>query len=304
MNEAFREYFSFSRTERTGVLVLLIIVCALLAINATMHYWVKPEVDVARQQELNAAWESHKAAHGKRDENSRWAKSDEGPSVPVELFPFDPNTLDSAGFRRLGLSAKATKGLMNWRRKGKVFYKPEDLEPLYNLPPETYAAIKPYITISATRPTYESRYGGRSYGGWSREPLPAVIDLNTANAALLVRLNGIGQTLADKIVAKRAALGGFLKHEQLLEVYKFPDSTFSMLKEKLLINPAAIRKLNINTATEGQLSAHPYIGERVAPNIILLRHGFGGFTTVEQLKQVPLMTAEMFRKIAPYCTVQ
>jgi len=304
MKKAIREYFTLSRTERTGALVLLVIVLGLVGVNATMRYWVKPDVDVAKEKELNAVWEKFQAEHGHPDEAGGWAKADEGPAPPVELFPFDPNTLDSAGFRKLGLTARATKGLMNWRRKGKVFYKPEDLEPLYNLPAETYAAIKPYIRISATRRNYEARYGRGAYGGWNHEPLPDFIDLNTADAALLVRLNGIGQTLADKIVARRAALGGFLKHEQLLEVYKFPDTTFTMLKEKLRINAVSVRKLNINTATEAQFANHPYIGEKLAPNIILLRNGFGTFSSVEQLKQVPLMTAEMFRKIAPYCTVQ
>lgn len=304
MKEALREYFTFSRTERTGVLVLLTVVIVMLAINATMRYWVEPEVDTAKEKELNAIWEKFKTEHGRPDETGKkWTAADEGPAIPVELFPFDPNSLDSAGFRKLGLTARATKGLMNWRRKGKVFYKPEDLEPLYNLPPETYAAIKPYIRITAVREGYESRYSS-GFGGWKREPIPASIDLNTTDAPMLVRLNGIGQTLADKIIAKRTALGGFLKHEQLLEVYKFPDTTYTMLKEKLRINPAAIRKLNINAATEAQFAAHPYIGEKAAKNILMLRDGFGSFSSVEQLKQVPLMTAEMFRKIAPYCTVQ
>lgn len=303
MKEFLREYFTFSRTERTGALVLLFVVIALLGMNATMRHWVKPNIDIAKEKELNAVWEKHKAGHGRPDRSGGWAKTDEGPAPPIELFYFDPNTLDSVGFRRLGLSAKATKGLMNWRRHNKVFYKPEDLKPLYNLPPETYASIKPYIRISATRGDYQSRYGS-GFGGWKREPVPASIDLNTTDAPMLVRLNGIGQTLADKIIAKRTALGGFLKHEQLLEVYKFPDTTYAMLKEKLRINPSVIRRLNINAATEAQFAAHPYIGEKTAKNILMLRDGFGSFSSVEQLKQVPLMTAEMFRKIAPYCTVQ
>lgn len=305
MKSAIREYFlGYSRTERTGALVLVIVAIALLAVRSTMSRWVEPAIDRAKEKHLNALWEAHKAEHSHPDETARgWAKADEGPAVPVELSPFDPNTLDSIGFRKLGLTARATKGLMNWRRKGKVFYKPEDLEPLYNLPPETYAAIKPYIRIAAVRGSYESRYPS-GFGGWKREPIPAFIDLNTTDAPMLVRLNGIGQTLADKIIAKRMALGGFLKHEQLLEVYKFPDTTYAMLREKLRINPAAVRKLNINAATEAQFAAHPYIGEKTAKNILMLRDGFGTFSSVEQLKQVPLMTAEMFRKIAPYCTVQ
>jgi len=43
-----------------------------------------------------------------------------------------------------------------------------------------------------------------------------VIDLNGVDSATLVRLRGIGPTLAHKIIDRRAALGGFVQHEQLL----------------------------------------------------------------------------------------
>ncbi len=304
MKEGLRDYFRFSRTERWGVIALSGLLVGLIVYRAAVHRWAKPDFDAAKEKEFSVAWDVYKRDYAKPAAGGRYAQAEEGPAPPVELFAFDPNSLDSAGFRRLGLSARATKGLMNWRRKGKVFYRPEDLEPLYNLPPETYASIKPYIRISAVRGS-GNRYGNSNgFGGWRNDPLPAVIDLNTTDAAMLVRLNGIGQTLADKIIARRTALGGFVKHEQLLEVYRFPDTTYAMLKEKLRIRPEVVRRLNINTATEAQLAAHPYIGAKVAPNIILLRDGLKGYKSVDDLKQVPLMTADLFRKIAPYCVVQ
>jgi len=98
-------------------------------------------------------------------------------------------------------------------------------------------------------------------------------------------------------------LGGYLKHEQLLEVYKFNDTTFAMLRQKLFIRPEAIKKININTSTVEQLQAHPYIGEKMAKNILLLRNGMKRFENIQQLRQVPLMNEEIYRKIAPYLVV-
>jgi len=216
-----------------------------------------------------------------------------------ELFRFDPNTLDSIGFIRLGLRAKTTHMLLNWRRKGKTFYRREDLKPLYTLKEEEYARLEPYIAITSV--IQERHY----YNYFPKQPpLPDHIDLNTADSATIVRLNGIGPTLAHKIVEKRKALGGFVKHEQLTEIYRFPDTTFQMLREKLVINAKAVRKYKLNTATFEDLKSHPYIGEKVARNIILLREGLKAYQNIEQLKQVPLMNEEIYRKIAPYFVLE
>src|SRR5690606_25983918 len=64
-------------------------------------------------------------------------------SVKHELFPFDPNELDSAGWRRLGLREKTVKTILNYRSKGGRFRKPEDLSRVYGLIQEDYERLRP-----------------------------------------------------------------------------------------------------------------------------------------------------------------
>lgn len=290
----------FSRVERMGLAAMSLLVALFFTIWQTIPYFYHPKQNGAEDKRLALAWEEYKAAHLPMGTNAYAAENRAASNIVLKLQIFDPNTLDSIGFLQLGLSSRAVKGLMNWRRHGKVFYKKEDLKPLYNLSPEDYARIEPFISISANK-QYELKAFGNSYA--KLPPLPATLDLNTTDSATIVRLNGIGPTLAHKIIARRTALGGYLKHEQLLEVYKFNDTTFNMLKERLIIHPEKIRKLGINTATQEQLQAHPYIGEKTAQNILLLRNGIKRFETIQQLRQVPLMNEEIYRKIAPYLTV-
>ena len=66
-------------------------------------------------------------------------------------------------------------------------------------------------------------------------PLPSIIDLNTADSATLVRLKGIGPATARKIVAYRKNTGPFTNIDQLLQIRKFPDATFKILKQHLVI---------------------------------------------------------------------
>ena len=58
-------------------------------------------------------------------------KIDKEEKEPVELFTFNPNTLETEGWRKLGLSERQAKTIMNYRSKGGRFYKKEDLKKIY-----------------------------------------------------------------------------------------------------------------------------------------------------------------------------
>jgi len=300
MKQLLIAFLNFSRVERLGIAVMGVLLMLLILFRLTLSLWVKPRgIDKARQEKLEAAY-----LHWKRTEDL--AKTDyaaetrDQPARAGELFAFDPNTLDSIGFIKLGLPARAVKGLLNWRRKGKHFYKHEDLKPLYNLPPETYARIAPWVRMPEGAAT-----GSKPAGYGAYPAIPARIELNTADSALLDRgIRGVGATLAHKIIARREALGGFFRHEQLLEVYRFPDSSFEQMKEKLNIDARLVQKMNLNTVSLARMSAHPYIGERTAKYILLYKEGIVRYDHIEQLREVPLMSEEIYRKIAPYFVVE
>lgn len=300
MKEAFRALFRFSRMERLGIIVLSFLILFVVVVQVFLRKLIKPETPnparIAAMQDDYKSWLAQQESNNPNFVAYPNALS----GAAFSLFPFDPNTLDSAGFVRLGMPQKAIKGLLNWRSKGKHFYKPEDLKPLYNLPEEVYTRLAPFISIAAK--DADNRFAKNN--PFSREPIPDFIELNAADSALLDRgINGVGAVLAHKIVARRTALGGFVNHEQLLEVYKFPDTTFNKIKARLHLDVSKIRKIALNTATLEQLSAHPYIGEKIAKNILLYREGIKSYQSVGQIREVPLMTEESFRKIAPYCSV-
>ncbi|HRO43930.1 MAG TPA: helix-hairpin-helix domain-containing protein [Flavipsychrobacter sp.] len=286
-----KSYFSYPSAERKGIAALLIIALILLIVYATMPYFISAP-SLQTDPELVAAFNKYKQEHSTGNAYDAYATNNE---FSGELFLFDPNTLDSAGFIRLGLRPKTTHMLLNWRRKGKTFYKKEDLKPLYTLKDEEYNRIEPYINISsvANRPNAYTSFT-------THAPLPDHIDLNATDSATIVRLNGIGPTLAHKIIQKRKALGGFVNHQQLNEIYKFPDTTFKMLRERLIIDQRAVKKFRLNSTVFEELKSHPYIGEKIAHNIIIFREGLKRYDNIEQLRQVPLMNEEIYRKIAPY----
>lgn len=161
MKEISKAWFSFNKPERMGLIVLLSILLLLIAIRLLLHCFVRNDVSNEEERRLVQAWETFKAEN---KISEKYAAGDT-PHKPVvktkpggkaaihkntspKLFPFDPNSIDSAGLRRLGLREKTTSIFLHWRAKGKVFYKKEELRKVYTLTEEEYLRLEPYIKIN------------------------------------------------------------------------------------------------------------------------------------------------------------
>jgi hypothetical protein len=211
MKQWFKAYTSFTRTERMGIVALLSIIVILIIIKATMHLWVHPDYDSTHEAALAKKWETFKQKHQETDITPGTASFSTG--TTGEVFSFDPNTIDAVGLKKLGLSEKTISIFLNWRNKGKHFYKKEDFKALYTLSDADYKRLEPGIVIRQHK-----------------------INLNIADSATLVELPGIGAKLAHKILDYKKEIGKYSSIEQLLDVYHFPDTTIQILKERLTIN--------------------------------------------------------------------
>jgi len=63
------------------------------------------------------------------------------------------------------------------------------------------------------------------------------INLNTANAAELEKLPGIGKVIAERIVAHREQYGPFRRPEHLMMVRGISDNKFRQLRSLVTVDP-------------------------------------------------------------------
>lgn len=230
----------------------------------------------------------------------------------ASLVRFDPNTADSTTLMRLGLQPWMVRGILKYRRKGGVYYSPEDFARVPGLTVKKYRELLPYITISEDYREARTLVGERRshYEEYSQAPQEkrdttqrpvkmAPVErlaINAADTNALKRVPGIGSYFAKKLVDYREKLGGFVSLDQLLEIKNFPESAL----QYLTIPDGGIRKININKADFKQLAAHPYIGYSRTKVIVDYRRLKGKITSLSQLSLLKGFSAAEIEKIEPY----
>ena len=220
------------------------------------------------------------------------------------MFYFDPNTLDDAGWKRLGIKDKTVKTIQNYIAKGGRFYKPADIGKIWGLHEDEVQRFIPFVQIQNTNNISSTEIKLHETKPYEKEKFaPAVIDINTADTTILIALPGIGSKLSQRILSFRDKLGGFYKVEQISETYGLPDSTFQKIKPRFSIHNNSVHQININTATVDEMKAHPYLRYALANAIVQYRVQHGMYILVDDIKKIMLVTEDVFSKIGPYLKV-
>ncbi len=295
MHRFLREYFAFSKRERRGLLVLLLLLLCIYIGKWTMSLWMKkPEVDfsvfsLALQSEEETSVLTTK-------------KTGESPIVAAKLFLFDPNTFSLNEAMQLGFTQKQFGTIENYRNKGGRFFKPADLKKIYGIDVFLFERLKPWIRIQK-KDSYEKLTDLAKPSAYAASKDAVIVEANLADSASLEALKGIGPVMAARIVKYRNRLGGFYSKEQLREVYGIDSALFALIVKQIRIDTTQIMRIDLNTVSLEVLKAHPYIGYKLARFIVNYRMQHGTFQSVSDLKKIHVMNEEIFSKIEKYLTV-
>ena len=213
-------------------------------------------------------------------------------------FDFDPNTASEEILKKLGLTDKTTRSILNYRLKGGRFRKKEDFKKIYTLHDSVYQHLYSSIHIvELVQDKYNKSYKQKSY---------YKIDINLASSSDFQQFKGIGPSYANRILKMKDALGGFVSIDQIAELYKLPDSTFLLMRPFLLCENPEIRKININKATVEELKAHPYLRWFHAKAIVKYRETEGLWESVDLLQILIEFDdgKNTFTKVLPYLTIK
>jgi competence protein ComEA len=309
MKKVLLEYLSFNKSERRGLFVLLSLLILIIAANLMLPLFFTPEhYDFSAFQQEIIAFEKTRVKYENKWEKKTYEKHRFDYAYPEQSaeqskltpYPFDPNQMEETGWEKLGLTSKQVKMLQNFQRKGGKFRCKADFKKMYCISPQEYEVLEPFIQLPDT--VVKSQNSFTSNLPWKEEEAISV-EINTAQVEDLMKLKGIGEYFAKKIIAYRSSLGGFLRIEQLMEVPKMDSARYEQIRPNLTINPNAVRRKNVNTATFEELSSHPYIGYNIALSLTNYRDTHGRFTQLQDIKKSALVTDKVYQRISPYLRV-
>lgn len=234
-----KDYFSFSKRERAAVSVLMLIIVVFIFLPG----FFAPRLSlVAVDQQLQRRLDSIAAlGTSQRDEgtNAGIPKTDDKllPAAQLSPFLFDPNTLTAEGFQQMGLKEKIIQTILNYRGKGGVFRKPDDIRKMYGLTKEEADQLTPFIKITRSDPLpgNQQEQDQRSTSFTQKSNPYNKIDINTATEDEWKTLPGIGDVLSKRIVKFRNAVKGFKSIEDIRKTYGLPDSTYQLILPYLML---------------------------------------------------------------------
>ena len=123
-----KDFFYFSKGQRTGIVVLILLILFVVVLNVFLPRIISPNPEptadvqaemqafrsnlrsldslraITRQQEFESRFRSNYTYRDFADTQTRYS-----------LFPFDPNTADSATFVKLGLKPYVASNILKYR---------------------------------------------------------------------------------------------------------------------------------------------------------------------------------------------
>lgn len=186
---------------------------------------------------------------------------------------------------------------------------------------ETSTAVTETEQIIVTEPTTEYTY----------------ININTADSAMLQKLEGIGEVTAAEIIRYRNENGSFRNIEEIMLVTGIGEATFEKISPHIYVEnpvypssvpepetepdtesetePSAesgtehiitleeIAPLDINTATAEELLLLPHVNEEIAADIIKLRNDLNGYSSVYELLFIEKLEQKQVAEMAEFVIV-
>jgi DNA uptake protein ComE-like DNA-binding protein len=282
-----KSHFLFSKQQRSGIFLLLVLIVALQCIYFFVDF--SSEEFPINEKELNRFQNEVDSLRLVEIENNK----------PV-IYPFNPNYITEYRGYTLGMTNDEIDRLIVFRKQNKWVNSAKEFQNVTKISDSLLNEISPYFQFPdwVTNPRTNTQSSFQTYS--NSKTFEQKQDLNTATAQQLQSINGIGEALSERIVKYRNKFtGGFIADVQLMDVYGLSPEVIQKVTDQFTVKtPRAIQKININTATTSELVNIQYIDYEIAHRIIeerTLREGFKSLDELTKVKNFPIQKIEIIK---------
>ena len=201
----------------------------------------------------------------------------------LALTPFRLDTASVSYLSKIGFSVRQAEVVVKYRDMRGGLRSIDELAECYVVGDEMIERLRPFLIFEIDEPTASE-----------------LIELNRADSATLVKVRGIGAKTAGAIVAYRTRLGGFYRVEQLSEVRGVTEQNYERIVQQIWCDSCEIQKISVIFAPAEVLAEHPYLPPQTLRKLLKQRQLKGGWTTIGEMIEQKIFTADEAARIAPY----
>ncbi|WP_179349483.1 ComEA family DNA-binding protein [Winogradskyella pacifica] len=289
-----KSHFQFSNKQRNGIFLLLAIV-----LIGQWLYWFAPNAFATSNKNLTENKNQIDAFKNELDSLRLVELENSKPKI----YPFNPNYITDYKGYSLGMTNEEIDRLHKFRDRNQWVNSAKQFQHVTKVSDSFLGTISPYFKFPewVTNPKPKSQAFSNSYSSNTKpKAFDQKIDLNTATAAQLKKVYGVGEKLSERIITYRNKFnGGFIADVQLSEVYGLSPEVVERIQNDFTVKtPRAIKTFNINTATRDELVTIQYVDYEVANNIIeerTLRDGFNSLEDLTKVEDFPIQKIEIIK---------
>ena len=296
MKNNFKDFFNYSSSERKGSITLIILLFLVLS-----GYWVIDVLKASSDIEYdNLSEEINSLTSADSTENKEVKE--------IQYFEFNPNEIDEELWMLLGFSKKQAQSIIKYREKGGYFYKKEDLKRLYVVDDSLYVLLEPYIILAGnSKPKSTYSVGKCYFVKLTEDTVPVYDGFSELEKIVCSKKDGVYSYYIGGFSSAESAKEGQLKAVPLgfnaTEVKllscdfgfvinksktdnKYKKDEFSKVNATSLKSELNNFKVKINSADTTTFQSLKGVGSYYSGKIVKYRSALGGFTSIDQLKEV------------------
>ena len=288
----FKSHFWYTKNQRNGILLLLIIIIFLQLILHFKNFDSQQMVDLS----LPKITSYNKQLDSLKKKSSKKKK--------FKIYPFNPNYISDYKGYQLGLNVDQIDRLLAYREQRLYVNSAKEFQTITKISDSLLKKISPFFKFPEwVQKKNNNKNNQQRYIPNSRINVSEIttVDINKATLKDFTAIEGVDEYLSERIIKYRSKLQGFSFKEQLFEVWGLDELMANKILSTFSIkNKPIIKKVNINTASFKEVLSNPYIDYELCIQIFDYKDEVAELQSISEIKNIEGFPIKKYNRIVLY----
>ena len=288
----FKSHFWYTKNQRNGILLLLIIIIFLQLILHFKNFDSQQLVDLSQPKitSYNKQLDSLKKKSSKKKK--------------FKIYPFNPNYISDYKGYQLGMNVDEIDRLLAHREQKLYVNSSKEFQTITKISDSLLQKISPFFKFPDwVQKKNKNKNNQQRYIPNSRINVSEItsVDINKATLKDFTAIEGVDEYISERIIKYRSKIQGFSFKEQLFEVWGLDELIANKILSTFSIkNIPIIKKVNINTASFKEVLSNPYIDYKLCIQIFDYRDEVAELQSISEIKNIEGFPIKKYNRIVLY----